>query len=191
VAARALFDDLGVTILAATVSLESAPVELLAGNLEAAERELQRDFDVLERMGERYTLSTIAALLGQVFYAQGRYDEAAELAERSREIAAEDDVLSQTLWRALRAKLLAREGDEEPALALAHEAIALARTTDSLDTQGDALLDLCEVLRLSGRQCDERAREAAALYERKGNVVAAARARRVFEARADETAVEA
>jgi ATP/maltotriose-dependent transcriptional regulator MalT len=190
VAARALFEDLGVAILAASVSLESAPVELLAGDLNAAERELRRDYEALDRMGEKYFLSTIAALLGQVLYAQDRYDEASMVAGFAREIAAEDDVLSQVLWRSVEAKLLARVGDEERALTLAREAVALARRTDSPVAQGDALLDLAEVLRLTGHAQEEAIHEAAELYELKGDVAAARAARGLARAAAARSVAE-
>ena len=51
--------------------------------------------------------------------------------------------------------------------------------TDHLNHQGDALLDLAEVLRSAGKS-DEAAAvvtDAAGRYERKGNVVSAERAR--------------
>ena len=64
--------------------------------------------------------------------------------------------------------------------ALAREAVALVEPTDLLSHHGDAMLDLAEVLRTC---CSARtsaaapSRPALALYERKGNVAAAARAR--------------
>jgi hypothetical protein len=57
--------------------------------------------------------------------------------------------------------------------------VRLVSTTDQLNRQGDALLDLAEVLAAAER-LDRAAgaiREAAELYERKGNVVSAARTR--------------
>ena len=57
--------------------------------------------------------------------------------------------------------------------------MAIARQTDYLSGLGDALVALAEVVRLSGRPEDEATalREAIDLYERKGNMMSAARAR--------------
>jgi hypothetical protein len=63
------------------------------------------------------------------------------------------------------------------------EAVAFAAASDFLDTHGDALMDLAEVLRLAA-QPDSAAAEVAkavTLYERKGNVVSAARARNLLQ----------
>ena len=61
---------------------------------------------------------------------------------------------------------------------LAREAVAFAAESDFLDSHGDALLELAEVMRLTGREQEavEVVREAERLYELKGNVVSAARA---------------
>jgi hypothetical protein len=58
------------------------------------------------------------------------------------------------------------------------DAVELSRRTDLLDIQGDALVDLADVLSAIGRPQEAAAAlaEAAALYEQKGNVVSAARA---------------
>jgi hypothetical protein len=67
--------------------------------------------------------------------------------------------------------------------ALAGEAVALAARTDFLNFNGDALVDLAGVLRIAGRSGDAIpvVEEAIALYERKGNVVSAAKARALLE----------
>jgi hypothetical protein len=51
--------------------------------------------------------------------------------------------------------------------------------TDDLNQQGDSLMDLAEVLAMAGRggEASQVRAEAASLFERKGNLVAAARAR--------------
>src|SRR5262249_24444905 len=45
---RALLEEFGWLVEAALTSLASAPVEMLAGDLEAAERELRKDYQTLE-----------------------------------------------------------------------------------------------------------------------------------------------
>ena len=141
-------------------------------NPEAAEAELRRDYETLDRLGERYLLPTIAAMLAHVVYAQGRYDEAFELSVRAEELGSEDDVDAQARWRRARAKVLAQRGDLEAAEALAQASVRLMQQTDALVDLADAKADLADVLELAGR-ADEALvvrREAHALYERKGTL---------------------
>ena len=65
---------------------------------------------------------------------------------------------------------------------MACEAVRLARETDALNQHGEVLLDLAEVLRLSGRpeEAATRVEEALALFRRKGNVVATGKAQRLL-----------
>ena len=114
--ARETLETLGGPLMAATVSLDSARVELLAGDAVAAERELRRDYSVLEAVGERYALSTVAGLLGYSLLRQHRPDDALEAAYSAAAMAAPDDVESQSLWRRVRAGALAATGgmDESP-----------------------------------------------------------------------------
>jgi hypothetical protein len=49
--ARAVLTDLGGGVLGASTALDSSTVEILAGDPAAAERELVRDTELLERMG--------------------------------------------------------------------------------------------------------------------------------------------
>jgi len=177
VSARALYEDLGNTVLAAWVSLQSGPAELLAGDLHAAERELRRAYEALDAIGEKYFLSAVAGFLGRVLYEQGRDEEALAASAYARELATEDDVVSQALWRSVRANVLVRDGGGEEALVLAQESVALAHRTDSPVIQADALLDFAVVLRAIGSDPDPVVDEAIVLYERKGNVVAAQAAR--------------
>ena len=99
-------------------------------------------------------------------------------------MAAEDDVASQALWRAGRARLLVRAGEPQQAMTLAAEAVRLLEDTDALVTRAEALTDQAEVLALAGEP--ERAASAAAaalaMHERKGNRAAVAAAREVCAA---------
>jgi class 3 adenylate cyclase/tetratricopeptide (TPR) repeat protein len=177
--ARASFDELGATLLGARTSLQSAVVELLAGDLEAAEQELRRDYETLDRLGERYLRPTIAANLALIRCRRKDFDDAARFASISEEIAAEDDVESQALWRSARALILTRDGDRAAAEATARAAVELLRRTDALVQIADALIVQASVLDDQGR-AEERAAalsEAASLYERKGNLVSEKAAR--------------
>ena len=156
---------------------------MLAGDSHAAERELRAGYRILEQMGEKGYLSTVAAELAQALYEQGRYDESERFTHVSEELGPLDDLATQVEWRGTRAKVLARRGDHERAIALADEAVALASDTDYLNLQGDILMDLAEVLTLGGRlnEAASRSREALEIYERKGNVVSAGRVKATLE----------
>jgi len=154
-----------------------ADVELLAGDPAAAELELRRGYDALGEMGEQGYRSSVAGFLARALYAQGRYDEAERFTRLSEETAAEEDTWSQVLFRATRAKVLARRGADSEARELVTRMLALVDETDLLDLRGDALLDAAEVLRLLGDpEAAAYIERAQALYEQKGNVVSARRA---------------
>jgi class 3 adenylate cyclase/tetratricopeptide (TPR) repeat protein len=176
--ARLMLEEFGRSVVAASSSQQSCRVELLARDPAAAERELRRDFEALEEMGERYFLSTAAGELARAVYAQGRYAEAEELTQLAEELSADDDLTSQALWRSVRAKALARRGLEVEAEQLARKAVALLEGTDALILQADALEDLAEVLELAGgdgaREC---LNEALNRFERKEDVVSVVRVR--------------
>ena len=147
---------------------------MLAGDLEAAEAELRRDYDTFERMGETNYISTTAALLAEVLYRQGDLDGAEEYTRISEELAAQDDVSSQFRWRSVRAKILATRGRRSRSReARPGGRGEVIRPSDDLNSQGEALIDLAEVLRLAGRPAEaaEAARDALALFEAKGNTV--------------------
>ncbi len=163
----------------AGVSHLEASVRLLAGEPALAEAPLRADIEQLVAMRESDTLATTTALLAQAVYAQGRTLEAGELCRMTDRTAASEDTVTQTIWRGVEAKVLARDGRCEEAEALARAGAALVEPTDLLSHRGDAMLDLAEVLRICGRVDEEEraTRAGLALYELKGNAVAAARAR--------------
>jgi len=172
---RALLEEFGWRVTAALTSIDSAVVEMLAGDLEAAEAELRGDYETLEQMGERNYISTTAGLLAEVLYRQERFAAAAEFTVCCRGLAAADDVSSQFLWRCVEAKLLAREGEQHGADALISEALELIGDSDFLDWQGNGFVDLGEVRLLRGDTAgalDALAR-AVERFEAKGNIVSA------------------
>jgi class 3 adenylate cyclase/tetratricopeptide (TPR) repeat protein len=176
---RSLFEELGLKVWVAGMSLVSADVELLARDAEAAERDLRVAYEALERMGERSLLSAVAAQLGRALCAQERYDEAERFAQVSQELAHSDDVAAQMLWRTTHAKVLVRRQHLEEAESLARQAREITEKTDSLNSQGLSLTTLAEVLLLSGREKEATPLlgRAVEVFERKGNVVAATSAR--------------
>jgi tetratricopeptide (TPR) repeat protein len=171
--------DLGAGVNARSTSIESSRVEVLAGDLDAAERELRRDDASLAAIGERYFRSTVAGLLADVLFAKGQLAEADSYSSLCQEIADEDDALSQVLWRSVRAKLEARGGRFDRARALMQEAVDRAGTTDDIDLQADTQISLADVAGLSGAEDDSRnaVERALRLYERKENLTMAERVR--------------
>jgi class 3 adenylate cyclase/tetratricopeptide (TPR) repeat protein len=168
------FEELGLGYRRAVRCTIGADIETLAGNTKAAEQELRRGYETLERMGEKGARVVVAAYLADALCRAGRDDEAAEYADIVAELAAGDDVVPQALCRCVRAKLFARHGEADRAEELAREATAMVEGMDFPDLQALTLLSLAEVLD-AARKGDESAEivaRAQALYEKKGNVAA-------------------
>jgi ATP/maltotriose-dependent transcriptional regulator MalT len=129
-------------------------------------------------MGEVSELSTTAVLLADVVYIQGRYDEAEELTRVAEKLGSQDDLITQMLWRSVRAKILARRGSMPLAEQLAREAAAMCAGTDQLHYNADVFMNLAEVLELDGHAdaAKEMVERAVRLYTAKGNIVSAKRA---------------
>jgi DNA-binding SARP family transcriptional activator/tetratricopeptide (TPR) repeat protein len=177
--ARRAADDAVPPYGVAYFSIAAGLVEQLAGNPDAAERELRAGCQALEQVHEQTNYSTVTALLARALCAQDRHAEAEKFTRASEAAAHANDVFANVTWRSVRAMVLAREGDVEAAAALGREAVAFAEQSDFLNAHADALLDFADVLELAGRPKDAASRreEALRLYEQKGNVVSAARAR--------------
>jgi class 3 adenylate cyclase/tetratricopeptide (TPR) repeat protein len=151
----------------------AAEIELMVGNTEAAAHWGRQACDQMEAMGHTSWLSTMAAQLGHALVELGRDDEAYEWAEKGRRLGADDDIATQEHWRRVEAKVLVRRGEFERAEELAREAVALCETTDMLDAQADAWVDLAVVHREAGR-AEEAASalgEAKKRYEAKENLL--------------------
>jgi DNA-binding SARP family transcriptional activator/class 3 adenylate cyclase len=175
---RALARDLGLIWQAGVQELLSGYIELLAGDPVAAERDMRAAAQAFREIGEGWFLSTTNVDLPRAVYEQGRYDDALALLGAIDETPGPD-----CEWRIKRtgipARLLARQGRFEEADELAREGVAVAAASEFIVLHADVLLDLAEVLELAGRPDEARAAaaDAVSLYERKGNVAAARRAR--------------
>jgi class 3 adenylate cyclase len=171
------------------VSHHEALVRLLEGRPALAERPLRAGVETLSAINHGDFLATTTAMLAQAVYAQGRLAEADELCQMTAGAVADDDIVTQVIWRGVKAKILAREGHCEQAEALAREAVALVAPTDLLSHHGDAMLDLAEVLRTCSRteESDRAVRIALSLYEEKGNTIGAARSRSLLNNRPGKT----
>jgi hypothetical protein len=158
-------------------------LELWAEEPRAAEA-LARDVcEGYRGAGDISHLASAAVDVAEALAAQGRDAEADEWLALSERTGATDDASAQFGWRSVRARLRARAGLHEEAERLAHEAVGLVEQTDGLNEHAKVLLDLAEVLGLAGRRQDAAAAalEALGLFERKGNIVGATRARTVVD----------
>jgi class 3 adenylate cyclase/tetratricopeptide (TPR) repeat protein len=181
--AEAAAEEFGPKLYLAAGGMALYEVETLAGDASAAESAVRRSCELLEELGEVGYRYMAVCQLAASLYDLERLDEADEWTRAAEASAPSDDVSSQMLWRQVRARILARRGEHGEAERLAREAVSVARETDMLNFQGNALADLGEVYVLAGRpeEAREQLGQALALYEQKGNIVAAARARRRLE----------
>jgi class 3 adenylate cyclase/tetratricopeptide (TPR) repeat protein len=172
--------ELGMTHSRAIRAIEASTIELLADDVEAAERELRTGYRMLEEIREVHVRPTLAAYLAAVLAHEGRSAEAEEFAEFAQSHAWEDDIVTQVMLRVALAQVRAREGGAPAAERLGREAVELAAPTDFLDLQATALLALARVLREAGApEAAEVAARAQAVYELKGNIVGAGWAARL------------
>jgi class 3 adenylate cyclase/tetratricopeptide (TPR) repeat protein len=189
---RGLIDEVGATVSAAATAIQSSAIELLADDVEAAERELRRCYDLLTSLGETYFAPSVAARLAHVLTGMGRDAEAVELTVVVEELAGLDDVDPQAQWRLARAKAYAHQGRLDEALPLARAGVELFQGTDPPISRANSLLDLAEVLVASGAIEEARAHvtEALALYEAKADLTSLARAQ-AFAIELERTAAPA
>jgi tetratricopeptide (TPR) repeat protein len=173
--ARALWDELGMAHNRALRTIDGSAIELLAGDAEAAERELRTGYRMFEEIGDVHLRPTIAAYLAAALAQGGRFAEAAEFARFAESHAWEDDIVTQVMWRVASAQIRASEQR-------AREAVELAAPTDFLDLQATALLALARVLGRAGSpDAGHVAARAQAVYVLKGNVVGARWAAQLVE----------
>jgi tetratricopeptide (TPR) repeat protein len=183
-AATAAYEELGSRLDAVSAAaFGRADVELLAGNLDVAEQALREGYDALGTLGELGHRASVAAMLARTLRASGRGAEAEEFVRHVELTASEDDIWSQILSRLTRTGLLADAGRLADAERVARDAEAIVAATDLLDLHGEVLLELADVLGRGNRERERRecVEQALELFERKGNLVAADRARAALE----------
>jgi len=177
---RAVFEDLGGGVVGTMAGASRIGLaEEILGDLERAEATMRPAVETLFEMGEKSFVSTLASQLGRVLALAGKLDEAERFASMGREASPADDWASQITWRGALTLVMAGRGDLEEAERLARDGIALTEGVDYLNQMADAWSDLAHVLRLTRRldEAESALREGISLYEAKGNVVSAARAR--------------
>jgi class 3 adenylate cyclase/tetratricopeptide (TPR) repeat protein len=173
---KATMGELNLPWMAARLSESSGLVELLAENPELAENDLREGCEAFANMGENDRAGGLAVLLAEALYRQGEYEEA-EHCLRSTSLF--EDAATLTVM----AKILARRESHHEAKEMAHRAVALYEGMDNPHHHAAALVNLGEVLCLGGheREAARPIRQALRLYEHKGNIVSAAKAKKLLE----------
>jgi len=172
---QAVLTELAGGIDAMSGSFDSSRVEILAGDLDRARAELERDYQSLTAVDETFFRSSVAVRLATMLAWAGDLEAASRYAEEARSIGDPADSEAQVGWRIALAQVAARRGERDRALELATEANALAAGTTDILLKTDALTALAEVHETLGdpESAGPPLREALALYEAKGDVVSA------------------
>ena len=178
---RYVVEDRGLVQSGAGIGWISGSVEMLAGDPEAAERELRESLETLRRLGMAGRGASLALMLARVLAAQSRDDDAEQVIAEWMDSAAAPGAWADWAFTrpAIEGRALAHRGRIEEAERLVRSAVAAAERTDLLNWRGDILLDLAHVLEVAGRPDEARTavENAVELYVRKGNVVSEATAR--------------
>jgi class 3 adenylate cyclase len=176
--ARRTVTELGLRHALLEVEHFAGIVELVLDDPAAAEEHLRLAYNGFRRMRLDADTAEVAALLARACLALGRDTEADELCSESERLAGHA-LKPAIAWRTVRAQLLSRGGAHDAARLVAEEAVAIAERTDALVDHGDACLALATVLATAGDAARARAaaERAVELYERKGAVGLAEKAR--------------
>jgi class 3 adenylate cyclase/tetratricopeptide (TPR) repeat protein len=180
---KAVWEELGLTLQLATVSLIPASVELLADDPAGAERQLRPAYETLARMGDRVWLPGTAAMLADALIRQGDYGEAERLIPTTEGPNTGGSDAGRAWRLVIQARLLARTRSPEEAEPVARQAVELAEGIDQLNIKGDASMALAEILIELGRASEaageiERAKNS---YAAKGNRVGEGHAAKALE----------
>ncbi len=174
---KAICRELGIAYGLAEAHMAGAQMELLAGDAPAAERELRAAIDLATEMGAGRYVALYRTRIAHVLLAQGRDEDARVELEQAREVSAD-----AAAWKSARARIHARRGELEEAVALAREAERATADSDDITAQAEILVDLAEVLGASA-DADGAAQalaEAVRLHEEKGNVLNAQQCRELL-----------
>jgi tetratricopeptide (TPR) repeat protein len=174
--------DLGLVELIGFVGQEGWLIETLAGNPEEAERIARASVESLDRAGVKGMRVLASDELARSLFELGRLEEAEELTRESRDVGMKADDPFQAAWNLTLGRVLAGQGDLEEGERLVREGIGLLEPTQFLTDRAFSMLDLAEVLRMTGRIDEARSalEVAIGLFEQKGNVLSADRARRLL-----------
>ena len=175
----AVYEEFGLRFRRAVRSIVGAQIETLAGDLEAAERELRTGYAMLEEMGERGVRSTLAGFLAECSRPQGQRRRGGAIRAIARETAAETDVVPQVLWRRALARTTSRRGQPpSPRSSRARRSSSPWNPTSSTFERARSSSSGCSRVTRARTQKRQPPREARALYELEGE----RRAGRIAEA---------
>jgi hypothetical protein len=165
--------------LGRTASVISGEIEALSGNHKAAADQIGAWCVYLEKRGQTAGVAGYTAQHARALCLSRLYEEADQRAAEVRELMQrlyQPDPLTQSLWRQASALVAAHRGEHSEAEGLARE------------VQGDAYVDLAEVLEAAGRREEAAAawHEALDRYERKGVIPLARRVRERLSAMAGD-----
>ena len=181
--AEALFGALGVEVAVTAVAVWTGEIEELADDLEIAERAYRAGLERAARAGDRLMLAAFAYSLGRVLDARGAQDEAEQLLVVAGDEAAQTATKTRSSGARRGLASIARRGQIEEAVRLAREAVVRAEASDNLHLRCSAVEDLVHVLRAAERPSEAipLVKELVRLRERKGEPIAAAKARSLLE----------
>jgi class 3 adenylate cyclase len=169
----------GMKVRLGNTSLPGGAIELLAGDFEAATRDLASGIAILRSLGETGVVSTLAAMQSRALYHLGRREEMEAAIALARGTGAPGDIATQAAWRSVAAMAAADDGRLDEAGRLIAEAVGMVEPTDFLELRAATFEALAHVEVRAGRPAGWKAalERALAEHDRKGNVVAARRVR--------------
>ena len=121
----------------------------MVGDQVAAEPHFRTAMEGMDALGVGADAGQAAALLARSVLAQGRVDEADRYAAESERLAGHN-LKTAIAWRAVRAEILAAQGQYDEAVAMARDAVAVAAGTDLVLDHAEACLALSRVLVAAG-----------------------------------------
>jgi len=167
---KAICRELGIAYGLAEAHMAGAELEVLARDLTAAEKELRDGIDVAAGMNADHYVAMYQLRLARVLLDQGRHDDASTELDGAAVLYAD-----RPEWKVSRARVVARKGRLDEAVALAREAEEMDFERDNLTQWARKLVDLAEVLHAVGdvARAEAALEQAIVLNDEKGNVVEA------------------
>jgi class 3 adenylate cyclase/tetratricopeptide (TPR) repeat protein len=184
VQALAMAEQLGVPFYLAASLEWQAEEALLANDPISAERALRRQDEIYRQTGDEGHRSYSTGKLATALCLLDRLDEAESLATAAIDLAAADDLSSQTVAWTARSMVLSARGRHDEATTWARGAVEMLAEVEAPSMSGDAWMGLARAARAAGDvlEATAAARTALGLYERKGNQPAMASARASIDA---------
>ena len=144
----AILLELGERRAAAAHSIAIGEVEIMAGDLAAAEEVLRRGYEDVSAFSDTHSEANLAWRLALVLCGLGRDSEAEPFIRVAAESA--PGLWVDIWWRVIQAGIEARRGDEDAARRLSDEARGLMWEGEKRGMQADALLELAGTARTLG-----------------------------------------